>query len=165
MRSIDLEQLEKYSEDELAEYQQILNLEIKERMTKKAIGKSIKEEFTEFKLGTLPYLQDGLLYCPGVKINKGLSHKCSFISINDKWSWESDLKIEDAMEFSASNSKILHTLTTVAPIEGLKVDLIVCNANSGIHKLKFVKNFIIESGNLVSVKDNHIRELNHNSRN
>lgn len=96
-----------------------------------------------------PWLQGGILICPGARLDKSASsHECGFARIDDVWVWESDSKVIDVVRHVAARHVQMRSVTLIASNELMKVDMIYAKMRSGAHQLKTARSFIVKSGEL-----------------
>lgn len=96
-----------------------------------------------------PWLQGGVLICPGARIDKSVSsHDCGFARIDDAWVWESESKIVDVVRNVAQRRVQMRSVTLIATHEGMSVDMIYAAAKSGAHRMKSARAFLITDGQL-----------------
>ncbi|MFM7089103.1 MAG: hypothetical protein ACKOW9_06280 [Candidatus Paceibacterota bacterium] len=99
-----------------------------------------------------PRLINGLLLATGSKIDKNkTSHICAFVKINDKWVWESEMKVIDEIRQIPSRVSAMRTVTVTTLNEDDKVDLIECNFRNGVHRLKSVESYLLQNNELKKV--------------
>lgn len=101
----------------------------------------------------LPYLRGAILVCPGAIVARSASsHECSFAHIGEKWVWESELLIHDDVVKSAQGGREhQRSVSLVVGENGLAVDVITSKMSMGMHQMKQVRSFEIQSGELVLV--------------
>ena len=114
-------------------------------------------------LRIVPYIEDGLVYCPGIKTSRSsLAHKCTFISIGNKWCWENENKLKDEMIFTQNELvKTVNSLTILPAEEGTILDVVHCKATGAEHKVISVQTFEIMDGSLVVVQSRKINFSTH----
>jgi hypothetical protein len=83
------------------------------------------------------------------------NHICKFVSINDKWVWESASLVESQNKYSDSDHKLL-TLAVVTFQEGDRVDIVESKANIMGHKAKKIASYTISNNKLSKVKNRDI---------
>lgn len=155
---LDLEKLSDYSLDELNRAQMVLSEELKERAGAQLAG-SLSNEFEvayNNELCADPEIKNGLLYAYGAKKKlSATNHICKFVSINDKWVWESTSLVESQNKYSDSDHKLL-TLAVVTFQEGDRVDIVESKANIMGHKAKKIASYTISNNKLSKVKNRDI---------
>ena len=101
----------------------------------------------------LPYLVEGLLVCPGGKMEKSASsHDCTFVAVGDTWAWENDEVVYDDMR-QVPGSKWRRSVTVVAATEGMTFDVVASQSRSGSRcQMKSARSFEVRAGNLVETQ-------------
>lgn len=101
-----------------------------------------------------PYLFQGLLVCPGVKVEKSkTSHDCVFVSIGKEWVWESPDAVHDDMRQLPGTKVVKRSVTIVPVYEGLEYDVVASEARGGGRcQMKTVRSFEVRGGALVETK-------------
>ena len=89
------------------------------------------------------------------------THSCKFVSIDGVWCWDSDLKISDKMEYQHEPKPTVTTLTKVALVEGLEIDLVSCSASGTTHKVKKIESFVISNDKLSPSLERKIKFIEH----
>lgn len=115
-------------------------------------------------LDLLPRIVDNeYLLCPGVKIYKNKnSHRCTFITVNDRWSWEYDEILSDKMIFTKDNDlNIVNTQSVIRIKNGLIIGVVSSVANLEKHRMKKKKFYKIESGILIPIENRSFKLIEH----
>lgn len=87
------------------------------------------------RVSDLPYLDNGLLVCPGGYNGSKTWHRCSFVLIDDQWCFHSELMVDDL--FISSTPKRLITQTLIEPVVGeTKIAVARCRCKNGLHRLE-----------------------------
>jgi hypothetical protein len=96
-----------------------------------------------------PWLHGGLLICPGSRIDKSAtSHECGFVSIGERWVWESEDKVHDVVRNLPGPRPVMRSVSIVAPWEGMEVDLVISRMRTGVHTMKNARSFVVTNGKL-----------------
>ena len=106
-----------------------------------------------------PWLVDGLLVCPGVLVetSKSGSHDCTFVSVKlpgadaSQWAFEATDLVADDVRHLPGARRHQRSVTIVAAVEGLVVDVVVAQARGGTHKMKRARSFKVTGQELVHV--------------
>lgn len=96
-----------------------------------------------------PWLVQGILIAPGIKIEKSSSsHTCSFVRVDQRWVWEANDKVEDVIRYLPGARSQMRSITLVATPEGSTVDKISSKARNGVHQLVEVRSYIVRGEKL-----------------
>lgn len=117
--------------------------------------------FSESGLPLTPQVVSGLLVVPGARWGGSLSHKCSFATAEGTWVWESRLKVGDQMRTIPGPRGLLQSVTVIAPIEGMGLDVVGCRARNGVHELTSVHSYAFESDVLNVVSARKVKAAEH----
>jgi hypothetical protein len=143
------------SDVELAELLMQLRAEQQDRAIKASdpealIELGFREGFRSDGLPRDPWIVNGILVCPGARIDKSASsHDCGFARVDDKWVWEADGKIEDVVRNTMNRRAQMRSVTLVAIDDTTVVDLIYATCRTGAHKLKSARSFSVTAAGLV----------------
>jgi len=79
-----------------------------------------------------PYIDSGLLVCPGVKTTASTSsHDCVFAAIGDTWVWDyPDMVYDERRNIVVGSTPLRMSVTLVTAIPGMVVDLVRSKARS-----------------------------------
>lgn len=109
-----------------------------------------REGFRADGLPRDPWIVNGILVCPGARLDKSASsHDCGFARVNDKWVWEADGKIEDVVRNTMNRRAQMRSVTLVAIDDTTVVDLVYATCRTGVHKLKSARSFSVKASELV----------------
>jgi len=109
-----------------------------------------------------PWLQAGVLVCPGAKIDRSvMSHVCGFVRIGNHWVWEHPEIIEDSVRHLPGPTSRMQSVSLVPVADGTAVDLIRARTRQGVHELTAVRSFLVEDGVLTLVSQRAVQRLNH----
>jgi len=88
--------------------------------------------FTAKGVPVMPWIQDGILVCPGYhKARSAKSHDCSFVSLDGTWVWAAPNKLVDAMRDVPGAKAHKCSITLVVPQEGMQVDAVTSRSRAG----------------------------------
>lgn len=166
MDIVNLARVDEIPQEELVRAINVLKGELGQRALEESLVK-IKETTNKVSynpnLQITPYIEDGLLYCPGIKTSRSsLAHKCTFVSIGNKWCWENDNKLKDEMIFTQNElGKTVNSLTILPLEEGTILDVVHCKASGVEHKVINVQTYEIIDNVLVVVKSRKINFSTH----
>lgn len=101
----------------------------------------------------VPWIADGLLFCPGwIRFKSATSHECSFASSDGKWVWEHEAQIEDEMRQVPGPKVVKQSITVLTVHEGLELDVVASASRSGGPcQMKKVVSYQVRGGELVPV--------------
>ena len=97
-----------------------------------------------------PWMRDGLLVCPGLLIGHGtMRHDCTFVKVEDVWSWESSDQVANELRYLPYRAKIAQqSITLVAVGEHEKITQIVCRLSGGDHRMTESTTYEVLGGEL-----------------
>jgi hypothetical protein len=105
-----------------------------------------------------PWLNGGLLICPGVLAQTSkASHDCTFVSVklphddSSEWVWEATDLVHDEVRVTPGTKRLQRSVTLVAVCEGMEIDVVVSQMRQGNHRMKQVRSFVMQNGELVHV--------------
>ena len=94
----------------------------------------------------------GLLVCPGSKIHRSKqAHRCRFVAVGDAWVWEAAERVTDELRRLPDRSDSIQTVTLLAAVDGLVVDVVTSKASGGAHTRESAVAFEVRAGELESV--------------
>ena len=109
--------------------------------------------FARDGLGVLPWIEAPFVVCPGGLVAKNrANHRCQFVSVDDRWVWESsDLIREDKRSVGAADEGF--RAVALLPIaEGMALDVVRARMRQGQHSVERVTSLVVRSGRLVEVE-------------
>jgi hypothetical protein len=165
--NVDLERIADLSEEDLNRVLLLAREELKYRALNIKSNTQLLEEMEEnefslFSDNVYCVVKDSTIWCMGKKTQKSkFSHSCKFVSIDGAWCWDSDLKISDKMEYQHEPKPTVTTLTKIALVEGLEIDLVSCSASGTTHKVKKIESFVISNGKLTPSLERKIKFIEH----
>ena len=116
------------------------------------IDERIEEKFaTGFKgrgLCAVPWIEDGVLWCPGEIIATSQSaHICQFVALGDEgWCYESDLKLGEVIKYKDKGGQ--QSLTACEYHDGLEVVVVEMKASMGNHSMQKARTYKIVGDDL-----------------
>jgi hypothetical protein len=92
----------------------------------------------------------GLLVCPGSKIHRSRqSHRCRFVAVGERWVWDAHERLCDEVRQYPQRSDSIQTVTVLAAVDGLVVDLVTSKASGGVHTRESAAAWEVLAGELV----------------
>lgn len=155
------------SDDELLHVSILINDEIKRRAYESGELPSLTESgfergFTGINQVKDPWVFNGILVAPGGKFEKSpMSHKCSFVQVQERWVWESNQRISDDIRNLPGPGSSMRSVTLVAIQEGDKIDVLSSRARNGAHQLIEVRSFVYHNGALILENSRSVKGKNH----
>ena len=129
------------------------------------VGALIEEGFKrgfEIKGVTDPWLDQGILVAPGMKIDRSnTTHTCTFVRVDQRWVWEANDRIEDVVRHVPGPRSQMRSITLVAAPEGTTVDRISSKARNGVHELVEVRSYVVRGSELELVSARAIGPTGH----
>lgn len=104
-----------------------------------------------------PWMDGGLVLCPGQIVDKSKqSHDCTFVTVRppgetSRWVWESDACLSDEIRKLPGERRHQQSVSMLAAVEGLELDVVTMQLRQGRHKLVAVASYEVRSGELVAV--------------
>lgn len=109
-----------------------------------------------------PWLHEGLLVCPGAKVDKSaMAHTCAFVRVDDAWVWEADGVVEDVVRYLPGPKTRMRSVSVVTAPPGTAVDLVSARTRSGVHELVGVRSFVVDGDRLELVSARAVRQVSH----
>lgn len=101
-------------------------------------------------MATEPWITPGgLLVCPGSKIHRSKqSHRCRFVAIGERWVWDAHERLNDEVRQFPQRSDSIQTVTILAAVDGLVIDLVTSKASGGAHTRQSALAWEIRGGQL-----------------
>ena len=92
----------------------------------------------------------GLVVVPGAKIHRSRSnHRCRFAALGDVWVWDSSERIVDELRRLPDDRDSLQTVTLLAAVDGLVLDVVTSRATGGTHTRQSSVAYEVRGGELV----------------
>lgn len=101
----------------------------------------------------LPWIEPPFVVCPGGLVAKNrANHRCQFVSVDDRWVWESaDLIREDKRSVGAADEGF-RAIALLPIAEGMALDVVRARMRQGQHSVERVTSLVVRSGRLVEVE-------------
>jgi hypothetical protein len=116
------------------------------------IAQAFEAGFARDGLGVLPWVHGDLVVCPGGMVSTSrASHRCSFVSIDDVWVWESQLLVREDNRSAPGADRGFRAVALVALVDGIELDLVRGRAREGGHSVERVVSYEVRGGELVEV--------------
>jgi hypothetical protein len=109
--------------------------------------------FARDGLGVLPWIEAPFVVCPGGLVAKNrANHRCQFVSVDDRWVWESaDLIREDKRSVGAADEGF-RAIALLPIAEGMALDVVRARMRQGQHSVERVTSLVVRGGRLVEVE-------------
>jgi hypothetical protein len=109
--------------------------------------------FARDGLGVLPWIEPPFVVCPGGLVAKTrANHRCQFVSVDDRWVWESaDLIREDKRSVGAADEGF-RAIALLPIVEGMALDVVRARMRQGQHGVERVTSLVVRGGRLVEVE-------------
>jgi len=116
------------------------------------IAAGFESGFGRDGLGVLPWVQAGVIVCPGAMVSKSkTSHRCRFVSVDDVWVWDSGLLLREDKRSSPGTTEGFRAIALVPLVDGTGLDVVSGKARSGQHSVDHVVSYEVRGGDLVDV--------------
>lgn len=149
-----LADLDKWDDRDLSSALEVLQQEASRRALARCDPSALVEEafasaFTRKGMPTDPYVRDGILVCPGGKVDRSaMNHECAFVRVNDSWVWEAPDRFEDAIRHVPGPHPSMRSVTLLPAVHGMTVDLVQSRTKMGVHQMTSVRSFLVENDGL-----------------
>lgn len=108
-------------------------------------------------LGVLPWLEAGLIVCPGALVAKSrTSHRSRFVSVDDVWVWDSGLLLREDKRSSPGTHDGFRAIALLPVVDGTELDVVTVRARSGAHSVEHVVSYEVRGGDLVEVSQRDV---------
>lgn len=126
------------------------------------IDEAFASAFTAKGLPHDPYLREGILVCPGGKVDRSsMNHECAFVRVDDQWVWERTDRLEDAIRHLPGPRPSMRSVTVLPAMDGMALDLVHSRTKMGVHQLASVRSFVVTGGQLELVSARAISARSH----
>ncbi len=116
------------------------------------IAQAFEAGFARDGLGVLPWVHGDLVVCPGGTVSTSrASHRCSFVSIDDVWVWESPLLVREDKRAALGTDNGFRAVALVALVDGTELDVVRGRARAGGHSVERVVSYEVRRGELAEV--------------
>ncbi len=116
------------------------------------IAQAFEAGFARDGLGVLPWVHGDLVVCPGGTVSTSrASHRCSFVSIDDVWVWESPLLVREDKRAACGTDNGFRAVALVALVDGTELDVVRGRARAGAHSVERVVSYEVRQGELAEV--------------
>lgn len=143
------------NDQELADTLQAITLEQHRRALDNNDIDALVEE--AFKTGfikndpTIPWLHNGLLFCPGIlRYKSASSHDCTFVSVDTHWVWDHPGLLTDELRDVPAPHRIRQSISVIFAQEEMTFDVVSSTSRgNGPCQMKKVTSFQIIDDELV----------------
>ena len=121
------------------------------------IARTFETGFGRDGLGVDPWIEGGVIVCPGSLQAKGKrSHRCRFVSVDEVWIWESAELIEEAKASNPGRDEGFRAVALLPVVNGMSLDVVTGRARAGQHQVDSVTSFVVKRGKLVEVGQRNV---------
>jgi hypothetical protein len=125
------------------------------------IAAAFESGFGRDGLGMLPWVQGGVIVCPGGMVAKSTTnHRCRFVSVDDVWAWDSGLLLREDKRSSPSAEQGFRAIALVPLVDGTELDVVTGRARGGQHSVDHVVSYEVRRGELVEVSQRTVTPAN-----
>ncbi len=104
-----------------------------------------------------PWVEGDVVVCPGGMVSKSkTNHRCRFISVNDRWIWESHELIREDKQSTPGAYDGFRAVGLLPVVSGMSLDLVSGKARRGMHSVDRVISYEIRKGELIEVSQRKI---------
>ncbi len=108
-------------------------------------------------LGVLPWVEGGVIVCPGGLVaSSRSSHRCRFVSVDDVWVWDSGLLLREDKRATPGTSDGFRAIALIPRVDGTALDVVSGRARSGRHAVHHVVSYEVRRGTLVEVSQRSV---------
>jgi len=113
--------------------------------------------FARDGLGVLPWIEKPYVVCPGGLVGKNRgSHRCQFVSADDRWVWESCDLIREDKRSTPGDGEGFRAIALLPIIEGMQLDVVRARMKQGQHNVERVTSMTVRRGRLVEVEQREV---------
>lgn len=117
------------------------------------LAAAFERGFARDGLGVLPWIEAPFVICPGGLVAKSrASHRCQFVSVDDRWVWESDALIREDKRSLAGADDGFRAIALLPITEGMALDVVRARLRQGQHAVERVTSLVVRKGRLVEVE-------------
>jgi hypothetical protein len=164
---LDLDDLSGVSDADVRRALMVLHAEEQRRALERAEPAALVEDgFTNGFQGNAmpkdPWLTNGILVCPGAKIDRSaMNHRCAFVRVDSSWVWEHPDLLEDVVRHLPGAQSRMQSVSLVPVGEQCAVDLIEARTRNGVHELVGIRSFTVSDGALLLVSQRSVGKVSH----
>jgi hypothetical protein len=114
------------------------------------VEEGFREGFDAKGMPRVPWTEAGIIICPGGGVEKSAtSHDCTYISIGDRWTWDSDETLLHVVRrVGAAAKSHQRTVSLLDAREGLELDVVTSKQRQGVHQLQRSTSYTVSEGTL-----------------
>lgn len=127
------------------------------------VAEGFRSGFTRPGRAVDPWVTGRVLVCPGSLTGTSRSsHECSFVKVGEAWVWQAEERLLDEVRPLQSPGHFeQRSVTLLAAVDGLELDLVTCKARSGTHRLVAARSFVLDEGVLRLVRTRSVQVDGH----
>jgi len=121
---------------------------------------AMQSSFDRRGLAAMPYVERGVLVCPGAVVGKSqTSHLCRFVVVDEQWVWDHPAVLLDRVDEVGHHSR--KTVTLLPALAGMTVTAVHSKKSAEGHRRIAADTFtvteagLVEASRTVSIPDNH----------
>jgi hypothetical protein len=109
-----------------------------------------------------PWIEGPFVVCPGGMVAKNrANHRCSFVSVDDTWVWESSDLIHEEKRSTPGADEGFRAVALLPILDGCKIDSVRGRMRQGQHGVEKVISFTIRRGKLIEVAQRTVQTGSH----
>jgi hypothetical protein len=125
------------------------------------IAAAFETGFGRDGLAVLPWVEGGVIVCPGGMIAKSTTnHRCRFVSVDDVWVWDSGLLLREDKRSSPGADQGFRAVALLPVVDGTELDVVAGRARGGQHSVDHVVSYEVRRGELVEVSQRTVTPAN-----
>jgi hypothetical protein len=107
--------------------------------------------FDHHHAALLPWMEDGLLVCPGSVLGTAVSHRCRFVALDGRWCWEHPMAIYDEIRRTETLRPRFASVTLVGIEPGSEIVVVDSTVRRAVHRMTRTVVMVLENGALTVV--------------
>lgn len=121
------------------------------------IEAAFERGFAKDGLGVQPWIEAPFLVCPGGLVAKShANHRCQFVSVHDRWVWESPDLVREDKRSTPGSSDSFRAIALLPIVEGMTLDVVRARMRQGQHAVETVTSYVVRRGRLSTVEERDV---------